>query len=633
MSLDKNLFTLIFKPRDDDSSSVDLVDPAGALHYEKRVAAGPVYRTEVTDPLTRSLLASSTSPAPLTKVKTIELYNPNSAIELKYTGLITFKWTFLWGEHEFEWKREACYLIRKPDPAVMVAVTREPSGKIQTTSVQILDYNLNRFDIDDRKGLELVILTSLLTFQDYNRAAKAPKGSLPATPPRSNSADDVPVLAPAPQLSTALAVPSPSSATPASKETVPATPHVREQSSDPAPAYTPPVPSRTQRSRSPADVPDAHVVARSHSPARTTSRLPVPSLPPRVESSPGPRRSRSRQPPVDDSPISAIGRVAAAERERAHFSVVRVEDDMNAKSYSQFCANLLKDETLLYITIRSGGTKHIDKTMKVVEKTNKLCRKSGNDKDLHQYVSWDFPHAEDNAGDKKKTKKNKKGTPPTGVSVHLSKGSMPELEPKLSTPSSGELPSPSLPLIPTRPSPQGKYASEPPPVRWDGKAEERAAKDKTSQSKKDAKTKKASSPQVQISPPALEDTCASARGRQQAQPGSSRPRQITSHASSPALRNSPQPSSRQPQTSSHSPLTVPPALPPRQSFSVAHHQRSVSAAPSSTSALEQAPQPVGQSVVEPISNPFLRPASSQDNVPNRNTWFGSFFGRSAVRAG
>jgi hypothetical protein len=35
-------------------------------------------------------------------------------------------------------------MIRKPDPPVMVAVTREPPGRIKTTSVQILDYNLNR---------------------------------------------------------------------------------------------------------------------------------------------------------------------------------------------------------------------------------------------------------------------------------------------------------------------------------------------------------------------------------------------------------------------------------------------------------------------------------------------------------
>jgi hypothetical protein len=46
--------------------------------------------------------------------------------------------------HEFEWKREECYMIRKPDPPVLVAVTKELPGRIKTPTVQILDYNLNR---------------------------------------------------------------------------------------------------------------------------------------------------------------------------------------------------------------------------------------------------------------------------------------------------------------------------------------------------------------------------------------------------------------------------------------------------------------------------------------------------------
>jgi hypothetical protein len=46
--------------------------------------------------------------------------------------------------HEFEWKREECFIIRKPDPPVLVAVTKEPPGRMKTQSVQILDYNLNR---------------------------------------------------------------------------------------------------------------------------------------------------------------------------------------------------------------------------------------------------------------------------------------------------------------------------------------------------------------------------------------------------------------------------------------------------------------------------------------------------------
>lgn len=47
--------------------------------------------------------------------------------------------------HEFEWKREECFMIRKPDPPVLIAVTKEPAGRIKTTSVQILDYNINRY--------------------------------------------------------------------------------------------------------------------------------------------------------------------------------------------------------------------------------------------------------------------------------------------------------------------------------------------------------------------------------------------------------------------------------------------------------------------------------------------------------
>lgn len=83
-------------------------------------------------------------------------------------------------------------MLRKPDPPVLVAVTKEPPGRLKTSSVQILDYNLNRyvasiplvhlpnthgygsFDIEDRKGLEIVILTALLTFQDSNESYHTP---------------------------------------------------------------------------------------------------------------------------------------------------------------------------------------------------------------------------------------------------------------------------------------------------------------------------------------------------------------------------------------------------------------------------------------------------------------------------
>ncbi|KAJ3479158.1 hypothetical protein NLI96_g9249 [Meripilus lineatus] len=174
MSLDQNLFTLSVTPNKDDPSVVDLVDPSGYAHYRKHRVPDPAYKMNVYDPLSESLLATVTAPSATSKHKTIELHNPSIIVELKYTGTITFKWRFKWEEHEFEWKREECYILRKPDPSVLVAVTKEPPGRLKTSNVQLLDYNLNRFDIQDRKGLEIVILTALLSFQDTNDAYHTP---------------------------------------------------------------------------------------------------------------------------------------------------------------------------------------------------------------------------------------------------------------------------------------------------------------------------------------------------------------------------------------------------------------------------------------------------------------------------
>ncbi|EEB92072.1 hypothetical protein MPER_09472, partial [Moniliophthora perniciosa FA553] len=109
---------------------------------------------------------------------------PTTAVEWRFTGTLTFSMSIQMGRvrHEFEWKREECFLIRKPDPPVLVAITKEPPGRLKTSTIQILDYNINRFDIEDRKGLEIVILTALLTFQDSNDAYHSKDNSKASTP-------------------------------------------------------------------------------------------------------------------------------------------------------------------------------------------------------------------------------------------------------------------------------------------------------------------------------------------------------------------------------------------------------------------------------------------------------------------
>ncbi|RPD58862.1 hypothetical protein L226DRAFT_471178 [Lentinus tigrinus ALCF2SS1-7] len=202
MSLDQNLYTLNFSQREDDRNVVDLIDSNGVLQYTKRRIPGNEYKIEMYDPLSEGLLATVSAPAATSKHKTLQLYNPDLVVELKYTGTITFKWGFKWEDNDFEWRREECYILRKPDPAVLVAVTKEPPGRLQTRTVQLLDYNLNRFDISDRKGLEIVVLTALLTFQDSNEVYHTPReGSTPAaTPtPAPTPASEPPTVPPRPE--------------------------------------------------------------------------------------------------------------------------------------------------------------------------------------------------------------------------------------------------------------------------------------------------------------------------------------------------------------------------------------------------------------------------------------------------
>ncbi len=47
MSLDQNLFTLHLTPHKDYPNVIDLIDPAGTIHYRKQRVAGSEYRIEV----------------------------------------------------------------------------------------------------------------------------------------------------------------------------------------------------------------------------------------------------------------------------------------------------------------------------------------------------------------------------------------------------------------------------------------------------------------------------------------------------------------------------------------------------------------------------------------------------------
>ncbi|KAG1735499.1 hypothetical protein EDB19DRAFT_1723820 [Suillus lakei] len=324
MSLDQNLFTLLLTPNTSDSRGLvtDLTDPSGNVHYRKQRIPGQVYKIEVYDPISDSLLASATSPSATSKHKTVELYNPSKVIELKYTGTLTFRWSFKWEEHEFEWKREECFMIRKPDPPVMVAVTKEPP--------------------DDRKGLEIVILTALLTFQDASDS-------------------------------------------------------YHESPHDTLKSFT----------------------------DMTARKVSGGSSPP--------------VPPPKPAPKRGVERVAEIQTSRGEINEVLIVDECSFKDYAQYCARMLQDEAMLFISIRSSGAPQVPKVLQVVEETKRIRHKAG-DKDLYQYVLYDTAQIPRkgpktiNLDDKKDKAKGKDYTPPSNIVVHLGKIDMPELRPRSAVP-------------------------------------------------------------------------------------------------------------------------------------------------------------------------------------------------------
>ncbi|TKY87321.1 hypothetical protein EX895_003998 [Sporisorium graminicola] len=147
------------------------------------------YATILLDGLINDCLLASISQPCTNSVKSkhIMLYNPESDVELEKRSM-TFQqaWRFHFGDansrnaEEFSWRRErgpsssqsayVCEVIRKPDPSVLAAQYRPPSAKGKSGSLQIMDYNINRLDVQDKKGLEvaLVMTLSALLDQEYD---------------------------------------------------------------------------------------------------------------------------------------------------------------------------------------------------------------------------------------------------------------------------------------------------------------------------------------------------------------------------------------------------------------------------------------------------------------------------------
>jgi hypothetical protein len=96
---------------------------------------------------------------------------------------------------------------------------------------------------------------------------------------------------------------------------------------------------------------------------------------------------------------------------------------------------------MLFISVRSSAPEHVPKVLQVVEDTKRVRHKAGEEAELYQYVVYEAsPLAKGPRRinlDDAKSKGREKYEPPTSLTVHLSKISMPELQPKGSQSDSG----------------------------------------------------------------------------------------------------------------------------------------------------------------------------------------------------
>lgn len=194
MVLDSNLFTLTFERRKEAPEILDLIPFSSSSLQDVASGSGssgkiqPLYTfsrarsnhytVRLIDSLTEIVLASIDCPASIDKIKTIHLYNPTEEILLEKKGM-TFRqdWRWTWQKNEFTIRREGKQMIveaiRKPDPEIDIA-RFTPKTKTRPATLQILDYNIQRLELEDKRGLEIITLCTAchLLDQEYDENHK-----------------------------------------------------------------------------------------------------------------------------------------------------------------------------------------------------------------------------------------------------------------------------------------------------------------------------------------------------------------------------------------------------------------------------------------------------------------------------
>ncbi|CAG8560946.1 11397_t:CDS:2 [Scutellospora calospora] len=135
----------------------------------KKVPGG--YCSNLIEPINEVLLGEIQGDSTKAKLKKILLYEPDDIIELKDSGILSFEYKFKWENEKFVCKKRVfskeleCKMVQAGDEPDIGIALYQPKKKTLGT-VEIMSDNMSRLNIQDRRGLEYVLLISILSFLD-----------------------------------------------------------------------------------------------------------------------------------------------------------------------------------------------------------------------------------------------------------------------------------------------------------------------------------------------------------------------------------------------------------------------------------------------------------------------------------
>ncbi|CAG8751273.1 1980_t:CDS:2 [Dentiscutata erythropus] len=140
-------------------------------HKKFRQKVPGAYCAKLIDPITELLLAEIQGDSSKAKLKKILLYQPDDSVELKDSGIFSFEQKFRWENEKFVWKKKAfskdleCKIVQSGEEPNICIALYQPKNK-KGGIVNIMSDNMTRINIQDRRGLEYVLLMSILSFLD-----------------------------------------------------------------------------------------------------------------------------------------------------------------------------------------------------------------------------------------------------------------------------------------------------------------------------------------------------------------------------------------------------------------------------------------------------------------------------------